>query len=334
MDPVLPGESGARKAVAVVLAAGDGKRMRSDRPKVAHELLGRPMLLWTLDAAFEGGVDAAVVVVAPRHPEVQELVRDYASETGRLVKSAVQAQPQGTGDAARCALHEVESLRAQWGCALEQIDLMVAFGDTPGLSGLTLQGFLSFHRKQAAAATVLAFELADPTGYGRVLRDGGGAFKGIREEKDCTADERALSLCNSGFLCVCAAHAARVLPALGKQNAAGEYYLTDLPTLLAAEGKRVSVFAGADPEELHGVNSQEQLAAAACRLQQRILRRWMADGVQFLRPDLVVVGPEVRFGAGVVVEAFVHLTGALRIPDGARVRSGTGMGTGVGTCAV
>jgi bifunctional UDP-N-acetylglucosamine pyrophosphorylase/glucosamine-1-phosphate N-acetyltransferase len=156
-----------------------------------------------------------------------------------------------------------------------------------------------------------------------VLTGTTGSFKAIREEKDCSSEEKSVHLCNSGFLCSTLKDFETYLPQLRPNNAAGEYYLTDVPGLAVAQNKSVGVFADVTQEELEGVNSQAQLASMAKYLQDKIIARWMDEGVQFLMPENVYIEPSVTFDPGAIVEPFVYLSGAIHINSSTRITSGT-----------
>lgn len=312
----------------IVLAAGSGKRMRSATPKVAHALLGRPMIAWSLDALRQAGLRSAVAVVSPLQPIVHRIVQEYAEAHSDFALAQVhQHQPLGTGDAARQGLQGIRSGRM--GSALQGRTLLVVTGDTPLLRFSTIQAFVNFHSAGSYAVSVLAFQSPRPDGYGRVLLTKERRFLAIREEKDCSSAEREINLCNSGIMCIDATKAEALFARLTQNNAAGEYYLTDVPAhaadMTTGSQSPVGVFQASDPAEFEGVNNQEQLASAALVLRRRLIAEHMAQGVQFEAPDLAYIEPSVTFGEGVVVEPFVCLKGPLHVESGSRVRSGTGL---------
>jgi bifunctional UDP-N-acetylglucosamine pyrophosphorylase/glucosamine-1-phosphate N-acetyltransferase len=320
--PVSPKGPILENTLGIILAAGLGKRMKTSLPKVAHTLLGKPLVLWAIDALRDAGVPEMTVVLSPAQTVVADMVRSHVEATGARVGVAWQDEAKGTGHAALCGLRG--ALEADPGLAarLGTCDVLVGFGDTPAVTGETFARYLGSHRENGNAATVFAFEPMDPAGYGRVLTDAHGAYTAIREEKDCTEEQRVVRLANSGFLCARGDLLAGVLPRLGNSNAAGEYYLTDVPTLVRAGGGRVGIFVGADENELAGVNSQEQLSAMAAYVQARVLKAWMARGVQFLDPGATYVESTVTFESDVIVEPFTYLAGATHLPKGTRVCAG------------
>jgi len=315
--------------LGVILAAGLGKRMRTSLPKVAHSLLGKPLVLWAVDAMRAAGVGDITVVLSPAQQGVANLIREHFGCQGAGVGIAWQDEAKGTGHAALCGLRGALAATPSLASRLGSVDVIVGFGDTPAVLGGTFARYLEDHRAAQNDATIFAFEPLDPTGYGRVLTGPDGAFEAIREDKDCSPGQRAVRLSNSGFLCARGIALDAHLPRLGNTNAAGEYYLTDVPRLVREAGGRVGVFKSTDERELAGVNSQEQLAAMAVYLQARVLSGWMARGVQFLDPRASYIEPTVTFGRDVVVEPFCYLAGTTHVPDGTRVKAGTRLAGGV-----
>jgi len=230
---------------AIVLAAGRGKRMGGDRAKVLHEVAGRPMISWVIDAARGAGATKVIAVVG------------YAKETviaalPEGVDHAVQEVPQGTGDAVRAASAHLEGWRG---------NVWVLCGDVPGTSAGTLRGLADLHEQSGAAATLLTMELEDPKRYGRVIRDGNGRVARIVEFADATDDERAVKELNSGTYAFSAPDLLEALPRLSNDNAQGEYYLTDVIGIMIADGKTVAAHKTNDPRECMGGDTPEALAA-------------------------------------------------------------------------
>jgi len=239
---------------AIILAAGQGKRMQSDLAKVLHPVLGRPMLDHVLDATRDAGVGRTIVIVGHQADKVR------AAMAGRGVEFALQAQQKGTGHA---VLQAAPLLAEHTG------QVLVLCGDTPLLTPETLTALLATHRETAAAATVLTAELPDPTGYGRIVRDSGGAVRRIVEHKDATEAERQVHEINSGLFVFGTRDLFAALGRVGCDNAQGEYYLTDTLEILLREGKRVSAHRCPDPGEVVGVNTLEQLHAVESAMRER-----------------------------------------------------------------
>lgn len=315
-------QSRAESFAAIILAAGQGTRMKAKLPKVAHAVLGRPLLLWPLHALEGAGVANTTVVLSPHHPSVVDLVQGFAASATGAVGVCFQNEARGTGHAAQVGLESLNRLSAR------PRHVLVTMGDAPLVRSATFAGFMVSHSQSGAAVSLLAFTARDPTGYGRVLHDARGGFEAIREEKDCTDSERSVTLCHSGILALREDVAALLLSEVDANNKAGEYYLTAVAGIAQRRGLGVHVYSGVSEEEVGGVNSQSQLAAAAAVLQRRVLEHWMAQGVHFESPQNVHVDADVRFGVDVVVEPFVCLRSGCVVPDGVCVPAGFGVSTG------
>ncbi len=287
---------------AVILAAGEGTRMKSSRPKVVHEVLGRPMVLWVVEAARQAGAERIVVVVGNGAEQVEALL---AGEQG--VECVLQAERLGTGHAVRVALEQA---------GIAEGPVLVLCGDTPLLRGETLARLVEAARSCAGGA-LLTMTYADPTGYGRVMLDADGMAERIVEQKDCTPEEAACTTCNAGVYCFDAALLSSHIGELSRGNAQGEYYLTDMVQILRAAGAPLAALGcDDDPDELMGVNSRIQLAQATKVMQRRINDGLMASGVTMLDPDQVWVGPGVEVGRDTVLLPGTMLWGATRIGEG------------------
>lgn len=234
--------------VAIVLAAGKGTRMKSDRPKVLHELSGKALVDHVLETAKQAQAEGAVVVVGYKADEVRAHIE---TQHGTFARFALQAEQNGTGHAVLCALG---SLRDG-----EELAFILS-GDVPRIGAGTLRELKAACEASSVKAALLSFEAADPTGYGRIVRNeaGDGAAK-IVEHKDASEEQRAIRECNAGVYCIATSHLETLLPTLGSENAAGEIYLTDLIETLSSQG---TVPCLVTPEaEVAGVNTKEQLAA-------------------------------------------------------------------------
>jgi bifunctional UDP-N-acetylglucosamine pyrophosphorylase/glucosamine-1-phosphate N-acetyltransferase len=276
------------QVTAVILAAGEGKRMRSRQPKVLHPLCGRPLIAYPLRLA-RALADRIVLVVGPNAADVVALA-------GSDVRPVVQRERLGSG-------HAVQQARPECG----EGTILVLPGDMPLLSVETIERLVDHHRKSRAAATVLTAVVGEPQGYGRVLRQG-GRVKRIVEDRDATDAEKKIAEINTSVYCFAAA---RLWPALGKvrpDNDQGEYYLTDVIGILARAGARVDAVVTPDPGEATGVNDRKQLAAVAAVQRRRILDRLMEAGVTILDPantyieDTVTIGPDTTIYPQVVIE--------------------------------
>lgn len=328
-----------RSLLVLVLAAGEGTRMASSLPKVLHKVAGRSMVghvVATARAAGAAGAAAVGVVVGPGRGDVAAEVKAIAPDA----EIFIQEERRGTA-------HAVLAARA----ALERgyDDVVVMYGDTPLVEGRTIAA-LRTPLASGAALTVLGFRPADSAGYGRLLTEG-DTLLAIREDKDASEAERAITLCNAGLMAFDGRSILPILDAIDDRNAKGEFYLTDAVEIARAQGREAAV-TEADAAEVAGVNTRAQLAEAEAILQQRLRREAMAGGATLIAPETVffsidtrlgrdvVVEPNVVFGPGVVVDdevvihAFSHLEGAhlargVSIGPYARLRPGAALGEGV-----
>jgi len=299
----------SRPAAVVILAAGAGTRMKSQLPKVLHPICGAPMLDHVLAAARELRPGQIIVVVGHRRRQVTEHLAGHAPDA-RVV---VQHRQGGTGHAVRAVTETV---------GLGQGTVVVTYGDTPLLRGSTLAALAAEHATRRAAATVLTTRMADPTGYGRILRDDRGAFTGIVEEADASAGQRAVTEVNSGVYAFDAALLADIVKRLPTDNAKGEEYLTDAVAILCAEGHRVATLTMPDDEEVRGVNDRIQLAHARRILNARILDGWMRAGVTIVDPLTTFIDAGVMLERDVEIGPGTQLAGATVVETGAHVGPG------------
>ncbi|MEW2547755.1 bifunctional UDP-N-acetylglucosamine diphosphorylase/glucosamine-1-phosphate N-acetyltransferase GlmU [Streptomyces sp. NPDC047002] len=300
--------SANRPAAVVVLAAGEGTRMKSRTPKVLHEVCGRSLVGHVVAASRALEPQELVVVVGHAREEVEE---HLAGAFGG-VRTAFQAEQNGTGHAVRTALAELGSV--------PDGTVVVLAGDTPLLTARTLGALVAGHEAEGNAVTVLTAEVPDASGYGRIVRDAAsGAVTAIVEHKDASEGQRAIREINSGVF----AFDGRLLgDALGKvrtDNSQGEEYLTDVLGILRGAGHRVGASVAGDFREIVGINNRVQLAEARGLLNRRLLERAMLAGVTVVDPASVQVGVGVEFGVDVVVHPNTQLSGATRLGDGAEV---------------
>ncbi len=282
-----------RPLAAVILAAGEGTRMRSATPKVLHPLCGRPMLLHVIDALTMLPLERIVVVVGHGAESVTKTIQEQLT-TEQPLEFVEQRVQRGTGDAVGVALtaSAFEDLDAE-------DDLLVVPGDTPLLRPETLVELVTEHRVAAAAATLLTARMTDPTGYGRVVRDRHGDVNRIVEHADASEDEHRIDEINTSIYCFRRPFLAPALRRLSPANTQQEYYLTDAIGVLSAAGHRVAAVVASDPEEVVGVNDRVQLAAAETELRVRINDRWMRGGVTMVDPSSTYVDADVELGEDV-----------------------------------
>jgi len=295
-----------KPVLAIVLAAGKGTRMKSDIPKVMHEIAGAPLLVHVLAAAKAASIDETCVVVGPGMEEVASAARGV--DPG--LPMFVQAEQRGTADAVKAA----QAAFAGFGGAV-----MVLYGDTPLLRAETID---RLRRELADGADIVAigFEAPDPTGYGRLLLDERGRLIGIREHKDASEQERALTLCNSGIMGFGSIKTlADLLSRIGNANAKGEFYLTDAVELAHA-GALDTRMLRADADEVLGVNSRAELAEAEAAMQRRLRDKIMVEGATLLAPETVFLSHDTKVGKDVVIEPNVIIGPGVVIEDNATIR--------------
>ena len=301
---------------AIVLAAGEGTRMRSARPKVLHELAGRSMLAHCLAAIAAADIEKIALVIGPG--------RDDVATQAKGAGCFVQSERRGTAHAV---------LAAEAAFAGSNDDIVVAFADTPLVQAGTYARLLSRLQETSAAVVVAGFEARDPTGYGRLLMDD-QTLMSIREEKDASPAERNVTLCNGGLMALGGRHALELLRAIRPQNAQNEYYLTDVVALARARGLATSVIK-IDEEEIQGVNDCAQLARAEAAMQMRLRTAAMRAGVTLVDPASVTLAFDTRFGPDVVIEPNVIFAPGVTVGEGVRIRGFSHLeGVAIGARAV
>ena len=293
-------------AAVVILAAGEGKRMKSSRSKLLHEIAGHSMLSYAVTAATTVQPEHIVVVVG----HFRDQVEAHLAEIAPHVLIAVQEEQLGTGDAVQAALGQVADLTG---------DVIVTMGDVPMLTGETLAALLEEHRARRAAATVLTAQVPDPTGYGRVLRDGDGRVTGIVEHRDADDTQREITEINSGIYVFDAAMLRAALTDIAPQNDQGELYLTDVLTVVRQAGKPVGALLIDDLWQTEGVNDRIQLCRMNTEVNRRILQRWMREGVTVVDPATTWVHASVDLAADVVLLPGTSLEGATSVGAGAQI---------------
>ncbi len=299
MTQTTPG----RGFAAVVLAAGQGTRMKSALPKVLHAIAGRPMVAWPVEAAQAAGAARVVVVLGHGKEQVEAALEGFDG-----VRSALQAEQRGTGHAVQCALPALEGFEGT---------VVILYGDVPLIEREAIEALVA--GRGGAPLSLLTCRAADPTGYGRILRDG-DAVVGIREHKYCSDAERAIDEINPGLYAADAAFLRRALGALSDDNAQGELYLTDIVAAAAKEGGARAI--DWPLESLQGVNDRAQLAEAAKVMRKRIAVRHAKAGVTIRDLDRVDIDATVTLATDAVIEPGVVLRGATHVGEGAHVDVG------------
>jgi bifunctional UDP-N-acetylglucosamine pyrophosphorylase / glucosamine-1-phosphate N-acetyltransferase len=313
----------ARTCLTIVLAAGEGTRMRSSRPKVLHAIGGRPLVAHVM-AAVRETAGAAAVVIGPGQDKVAAAV----AAAMPAAKIFLQAERRGTAHAV---------LAARDAIALGADDILVVFADTPLVQPRTLAR-LREPLAQGKAVAVLSFRPADPAGYGRLIMDGDRLIA-IREHKDASAAELAIPLCNAGLMALRGDAALAILDRIGDQNAKREFYLTDAVAVARQMGLDAAAIE-TEEDEVRGINSQGQLAEAEAVLQRRLRDAALEAGVNMVAPETVHLAADTKLGRDVVIEPFVVFGPGVVVEDGAVIRSFShlegahvGQGTTVGPYA-
>ncbi|MAE69330.1 MAG: hypothetical protein CME06_02550 [Gemmatimonadetes bacterium] len=293
--------------ISLILAAGLGTRMRSERAKVLHRVGGRTLVEWVISALSDAGVERHIVVVGHQADEVRAL----CAAPG--VGFALQSEQKGTGHAAQCARDELPS-----GDEL----VLVTVGDAPLVLPETYRAMLDHHRAHDADATILTAFPPDPTGYGRVIRDESGRVQRIVEQRDATEAERAVGEVNSGIYALRASKLQGSLDRLRADNDQGELYLTDTVAAIADDDGTVRAIAADDPDELMGINTRAQMAEAGRVLIGRKLEALMTAGVTIELPSATWIEPTVQIGRDTIIAPFAHLSGGTEIGSGCRIGTG------------
>lgn len=298
---------------AIILAAGLGTRMRSERAKVLHELGGEAMLLRAMRAVASLAPTPLCVVVGHQGREVEALAR-AAFPAGAIAASlafALQPQQRGTGHAARCGMTAIPRDFAG--------DILVTYGDLPMLSPATLQAFRAVHRAAASAVSLITTTLPHAGAYGRVIRDSSSEVTAIVEAKDASAEQLAITEINTGVYLVDAAFLRAALDELAPNNVQGEYYLTDIVGIARARGMRILGWRASDATEFAGINSREELATMEADIREKVNRALMASGVTFIDPATAYISPTAEIGADSVIGPNVQILGPSKIGRGVRI---------------
>jgi bifunctional UDP-N-acetylglucosamine pyrophosphorylase/glucosamine-1-phosphate N-acetyltransferase len=296
-------------AAVIILAAGEGTRMKNSTPKVLNEICGRTMLGHVVAAVRELGPERLIVVTGHSRDQVAGHLAEHTPEA----EIVVQERQGGTGHAVRTVIEAVGVIHGT---------VVVTYADTPLLRGQTLGELVGAHHAREAAVTVLTAEISEPTGYGRIIRDPGGSFTGIIEEADASPEQRAISEINSGMYAFDGDLLADTIKRVPTDNAKGEEYLTDVVSILRGDGYPVATAQTSDAEEVLGVNDQVQLAWARRVLNERLLAGWMRSGVTIVDPATTWVDVDVRLEPGAKIGPGTQLEGSTTVAGTARVGPG------------
>ena len=298
--------SDTKSLACIILAAGQGKRMKSSLPKALHCIAGRPAIGWLLESVAALDPEKIIIVASPEG-------RDAVSKAAAHCETVIQEQARGTGDAVRAALPALEGFSG---------DVLILMGDMPLISTTTLRALIDERYKDSKTGlAVLGAEFSPPPAFGRLVLTNDGAVEKIIEDKDCSAAERNIKLCNTGAFCVDGMELPQWIAQLDDKNAQQEFYITDLPAIAARDGVKTHVHVTHNHDEVQGVNSRADLAVLEHAVQKKLRMMAMENGATLIDPDSVyfswdtqlgrdvVIEPQVFFGPG--VRAFSHLEGAI-----------------------
>ena len=297
----------SKEITAVVLAAGEGKRMKSELPKVLHEAAGRPVLAHVLAALHPLPLRRRIVVTSRRRAEIEAAMAQSGFSEG--LTYVVQDPPAGTADAVRVALEAAGNERGV---------VLVVQGGTPLLETATLERLIEAHVRQSAAATLLTANMTHPSPYGRIVRRDDGGIDRIVEERDATEQERAVNEVNAGVYVFDVARLVSVIGKVDSDNAQREYYLPDVIGLLQSSGDRV-IGVVAEKDQILGIKSRADLARAAGVLRKRTAERWMLEGVSIIDPGTTYIDASVSIGRDATILPFTFLEGDTTVGDRAEV---------------
>ncbi|MEZ4705355.1 MAG: NTP transferase domain-containing protein [Bdellovibrionota bacterium] len=301
--------STSQKLGVLILAAGKGTRMESEKPKVLHEVAGRPMLSYVIDSSKALRPEKMVVVVGHMADQVQAFYQEDSD-----IEWALQKELRGTGDAVRSAKKHFDDFEG---------DVLVLCGDTPGIRTETLHRLMMVHRTSSFDITLLTAEFDDPTGYGRIIASHDGSVKQIVEEKDASPQEKLIDEINTGIAVYRSSVLFDHLKKLKPLNKQKEFYLTDLVSITRAMGLTVGRMQIKDPTEVIGINDREALAEAARVLYEDYASKIMKAGVSLEDPTTIIIEPQVHIGMDGVVQGDVSIRGQSRLGDGVKVMSGS-----------
>lgn len=281
--------------IGIILAAGEGTRMKSKKPKVIHSICGKPLISHVLDAAGQAGVDKNIIIVG----HGKELVVDCVEGEDMVFvdQPIYDGAPYGTGYA---VIQAVEFFK-------DEDDVVILCGDAPLIGSQTIKELINFHKTMKNHATVLTAKLENPSGYGRIVKKDTGEIKKIVEEKDASEEEKLINEINSGFYCFKGKELKLGLEKITNKNIQNEYYLTDVIEVLSNEGYNVRALGLDDASEIHGINSRQQLAQAEEIMRNKINKGHMENGVTFIKPDSTYIDSSVSIGKDTIIYPNVNL---------------------------
>jgi bifunctional UDP-N-acetylglucosamine pyrophosphorylase/glucosamine-1-phosphate N-acetyltransferase len=291
--------------VAIILAAGQGKRMKSEMAKVLHEVCGRPMIAYVVDAVRGAGAKTVIVVVGYGADQVQAALAGQSD-----VLFATQSRQLGTGDAVKACRPLLGDYEGP---------ALVLVGDEPLVRSTPLAALLARHQAEHAACLMGTAIVPDPTGFGRILRDSAGRFLRIVEQRDCSPEEAAIKEVNPSCYVFELPGLWNALERLDTGNAQGEYYLTDAPSLLLAMGRKVLALPTLDPDDILGINTRQHLAQASAIMQSRIQDRHMTEGVTIVDPRSTFIDGRAEIGRDTLIFPYTVISGTVRVGMNCRI---------------
>ncbi len=291
--------------IAIILAAGQSTRMNTRMPKVLHEVCGRPMLEWVLEACRNAGVQKHIVVVGYGKDKIIERYQDAGD-----VEFVEQVEQKGTGHAVMCCREQLEGFSGQ---------TLILCGDAPLVRTDTLKVLIEKHENEKSAVTLATAIMPEPAGYGRITRDGYGNIQGIVEHNDCDDKQLEITEVNPGYFCFQTPMLLEALDKIQPNNVKNEYYLTDALHILLHEGHKATAVTAVAAEDAMGVNNRQQLSLVGKIMQGRIQERLMAAGVTIVDPPNTWIDARAEIGQDTVVEPFTCISGAVKIGDDCRI---------------
>lgn len=285
--------------MAVILAAGEGKRMKSKNSKVIHKISGKPLIKWVYNSALDAGIKESIIVVGHRADQVKACLGDN-------VKYVLQEKQLGTGHAVMQAQDHFKDKDGY---------IFVLYGDAPLITSETISDTIKYHIENKNAVSVITADVEDPTGYGRIKRDKNGAFLRIVEEKDTNIEEKNIKEINSGMYCFNIKDLCEGLSLLENNNNQGEYYITDTLEILANKGRKVGIVKVGDINEILGINDRQQLVEASDIMRKRILNSLLKSGVTIIDPMTTYIDGEVKIGIDTIIYPGTILEGNTEIGE-------------------
>lgn len=294
--------------VSIILAAGQGKRMKSEKAKVLHEVLGRPMLFYVLNACQESNIEKNLVVIGNKKEQIKEAFEE--SEFLKFISQPIgEDAPYGTGFAVSCCLGEIG----------DEDNIIILNGDTPLISSKTIDKFLNYHKSKNNDLTVLTADFCDPTNYGRIIRDGNANVIKIVEEKDASEKEKLVREINSGIFAFKGKSLKYAISKINSDNAQNELYLTDTLNILVGENKKVGSYKLKDKREILGVNSKAELAHVSSILREIVNTEYMLKGVTLIDPERTYIEYGAKIEEDVCIYPGSYIDKNSHIKKGAKI---------------